>query len=158
MDVESVNFYYLDTCASEICRAESSDEAYDALKHLIGVSETSHICLYDMNDYGEEGAPYLNLVEEYKIIGCLHDELYVGQMWENPSSGIYLTVDDTSREKINTDIIAGKTFFKDGSRAKAIRDNDSFKYATNMTFWWSQKILWATFPTDHEAVLWMLNQ
>lgn len=164
MDVEPVNYYFLLRKPTELCRSRNKDGAARVLRRFLGIPD-SHVSEIDINEYDKE-YHYLNSNEGDSSIGVMDSHVYLEYTNMKTSSAsqmsMYLYANTTSIDKINDDILSGKIMFKDGKRAKKFQRNEHITYTSDMSFWFDieddELVLWATFETDHDAVMWMLQK
>lgn len=152
-----MKLYYSILDPSEICRASDKEQALKALKYLV----TPHSELLDIHEFDEnvDDPSYFNAIETYGdvIACCSNGDLFIGNS-NTPSVDPhkYLKVGEESIKSITNDILRGKTFFADGCRAKSIKGSEPMLYDSDMTFWIENDVLWVTFPTDNDAVKWLM--
>lgn len=156
-----MKLYYSILDPSEICRASDKDQALKALKYLITPSsELLDIHEVDENDVVSSSSPsYFNAMEPHgDVIACCDNgDLFIGNTNIPPLElSLYPKVGKEGIKAVTNDIRKGKTFFMDGCRAKSIKGSETMLYDSDMTFWFENNVLWVTFPTDNDAVKWLM--
>lgn len=142
----------------EVCRASNKEQALQALKYLV-TPFSSILDMHELNESVVDSSYHFNAIEDHDdvIACCFNGDLYVGNT-NTPSvdTHAYLKVGEKGIKLITDDIRKGKKFFMDGCRAKSIKGSEPMLYNSNMTFWHENGVLWVTFPTDHDAVKWLM--
>lgn len=150
-----MKFYRMIDYSRQICRSKSKILAERALGVLLDRQKT-RVEKFDVNDYNSSTLE-LNLVEGKMILGVMKGGFVLDLINENRNAAVGIRLSPESIQQMDDDILSGKTFFKDGHRAKKLLEYTTINYSSNMTFWIEDDLtIWVTFPTDKEAVEWLL--
>lgn len=153
MDAKAMNFY---SSGEDIIRADTSNDALRVKEVMLGINER-WVRDYDISNYDIHNSTWeLNLIEDGRVLGMVNNGIVIH---ENKSIGFTTYFPISNLTQMRQDIVSGKTFFKDGSRAKKLSISVASSYSPNMSFWVDSDLcVWATFDTDKEAVEWLLKQ